>query len=68
MGIQGVKMLTLIGCLCCVDFINPVIADVWRERERETSSFYWAGVGSTWRRKQNPVSETLFLNTTQDDG
>jgi hypothetical protein len=34
MDIQGVEMLTLIGGLCCVGFINPigVVAGVWRQR------------------------------------
>jgi hypothetical protein len=37
MEVQGVEMLTVIGDLCCIGFINPigVIADVQRERERE---------------------------------
>jgi hypothetical protein len=34
MEIQGVEMLTLMGGLCCIGFVNPigVAAGVWRQR------------------------------------
>jgi hypothetical protein len=38
MDIQGVKMLALIGGLCCVGFMNPI--DVVAGVRRQTSSFY----------------------------
>jgi hypothetical protein len=59
---RGVEMLTL-GGLCCVGFIDPfgVVAGVWRQR----LAIY---IGSTWRRRQNPVSETSVLNKRQDYG
>jgi hypothetical protein len=34
--IQGEKMLTLIGGLCCVGLVHPVgVGCVWKERERD---------------------------------
>jgi hypothetical protein len=42
--------------------IQGVTADVRRQRLALSTGLIWEG--STWRRRQNPVSETLFLNKT----
>jgi hypothetical protein len=54
-------MLVIIGGLCCVGFINRinVVAGVRRKRLALSIESNWAG--STRRRRQKPVSETLCL-------
>jgi hypothetical protein len=59
--IQRLKMLTIIGALYYVGFINSVGVVVGVRRQRLVLSIGPIRLGSTWKRRQNQVSEKLLF-------
>jgi hypothetical protein len=60
-GMESTQMV-LIGDPCCVGSIShvvAVVAGIRRQRHALSIGLNW--VGSTWRRRQSPVSETSWM-------
>lgn len=54
-------VFTLADVLCCAWFMQPILLCCWYSAI-ETNYIDWAQVSRfTWRRRQNPISETLRL-------
>jgi hypothetical protein len=54
-------MLTLVGRQCCFDFTNPIGGVAGFQEQRLAFPIWPIRAGYTWRRKQNPISETSCL-------